>query len=716
MSSTSVSSGSATSPVGAAPGSTPGAALAWSGLVLVLLARAVRTLLVTLLVVSSIPIVTSWSGYVVRSGSMDPGMSVGDVIIAQPFSADATVPVGRVMVFDNPDTASRHTTMIHRVVENLGAGQYTTAGDANRARDSTPVARDDFRTRPTISVPFIGLPLTWWAERDLGPLLLTLAIISLALYFSVRPPGDPRHRRRDIGRARRAAGRTAPVLRRGSFVLVPAAVLLASVLLSPAVAPADAAFSTTAANRGLTWTAAKTLTKVLTLGALPAASRGAVSLTAVLNETSGRSFSVRVEYAPAGTGTWRTICTDSSAPYACTWSTAGSVSNGSYDVRAVATSGSTTYTSDPARTLVDNTAPATTMADPGSPLKGTVTTTATASDAHSGVAKVVIQYAPNGGSQFKDVCTATVAPYSCRFDTTTIADGTYTFRSVATDVAGLVTTSGTVSGRVVDNSYATVTVDDPGSYLGGSVALKATAAASAGVTSVRIEFAASGVTTWTAVCTDTTSPYSCTMNTLSISDGPYDVRAVMVDKSGRSTTSAIVTTRVDNSPIRAYDVQTANGGSTAGRLENRDSLTLTYSERVNLTGILAGWSGSATAVTVRVRDGALLGLGSTDDTLTVLRNGTVVNLGSVNLKGNHVAGQATAEFAATMTASTTTLNGVTASRIVLTMGAQTSGTAPSTVSSSSATIWTPSTVVTDLNGRPVSPTPVTEQGTADREF
>jgi hypothetical protein len=177
-----------------------------------------------------------------------------------------------------------------------------------------------------------------------------------------------------------------------------------------------------------------------------------------------------------------------------------------------------------------------------------------------------------------------------------------------------------------------------------------------------------------------------------------------------------VTTRVDNNPIRAYDVQTTNGGSIIGRLDSGDTLTLTYSEQVKLTGILAGWSGSATAVTVRLRDGALSGLGTADDTITVLRNGSAVNLGSVNLKSNQMPAQATADFAATMTTSTTTVNGVTATRVVLTMGARTSGTTPQTVSTSAAMIWTPSTLVTDLNGRPVSSAPATEQGIADREF
>jgi signal peptidase I len=678
-----------------------GGGLAWTAFIALLLARAFRALLVTLLVVSAIPVVSSWSGYVVRSASMEPGMSTGDVIVAQPLDPQAPIPVGRVMVFDNPDRASSHRTMVHRVVENLGQGQYTTAGDANRDNDSTPAAAADFTARPTLSVPYIGLPLTWWAARDLVPLTFWLLLIGLTLYFSARPPGDPRHRRR-----RELHGAT---------VLVPLIALGAAVVISPP-ADAEAAFSARTHDRGNTWTVSKGLSTTIVLGQLPSVVRGTVPVTATLKEPSGRAFSVTIQYRAAGTSTWRTLCTDAAAPYACTWATT-TTSSGDYDLQAVATSGSTVYTSVPVTDIrVDNTAPSTTMQDPGTPLKGTVTVTAAANDQHSGVASVVIQYAAAGSTTFRDICTATSAPYSCRFDSTTAAAGTYSFRSVATDVAGSSTTSVVVTGRVIDNSYATVAMDPPGNYIGGTVVFKATAAASAGVRSVRMQFAPAGTTSWVDVCTDTTTPYTCTVNTFDAADGAYDIRAIMLDGSGRSTTSATVTTRVDNNPIRAYGVETANGGFISGRLENRDSMTLTYSERVGLGSILAGWTGSPVAVTVRLRDGAVTGLTGNDDTVTVLRNGSAVNLGSVNLKQNYIQSQSTAEFAATMTTSTTTVDGVAATRIVLTMGAQTSGPTPSTVSTSSVMVWTPSTLVTDLNGRPVSSTPVSESGTSDRQF
>src|SRR6478735_1279891 len=70
----------------------------------------------------------------------------------------------------------------------------------------------------------------------------------------------------------------------------------------------------------------------------------------------------------------------------------------------------------------DWTPPTVAMTDPGSPLSGTVTLGATASDARSSVASVVIQRADGSGT-WTAVCTDNVAPYSCSWVTTAVADG-----------------------------------------------------------------------------------------------------------------------------------------------------------------------------------------------------------------------------------------------------------------------------------------------------
>lgn len=448
--------------------------------------------------------------------------------------------------------------------------------------------------------------------------------------------------------------------------------------------------------------------------------KGNVPLTATLYNTGGVTYTVAIQYAPTGTTSWKNLCTNLASPYTCTWNTAGTAftQGASYDLRAVATAGGTSTTSATVvDVLVDNIGPATTMQDPGSPLRGTVTLTATASDAESGVAQVQIQYQLSGTTTWTTACTLSIDPYTCRFDTTQVKDGTYAFRSVATDAAGNVTNSAVVGSRTVDNTVSSVSMEDPGAYLSGTVSLTATASSTAGVTSVRIDRAPSGTTTWTAVCTDTTSPYSCSWDTTTVADGLYDFRAVLVDGKGTTTTSSTVTgRRVDNSPVRAYDVQATNGGASAGKLDAGDVLRLTYTDQVNLATVSAGWTGTSVPVTVRLRDGGLLGLTSKDDTVDVLRSGAAVNLGSVDLKQDFVKGGKTVQFNATMVAGTTTVNGNTVTVVTLTLGSVASGSGLRTVTGSSTMVWTPSATVVDLSGRACSTTPASELGTLDRDF
>ena len=445
--------------------------------------------------------------------------------------------------------------------------------------------------------------------------------------------------------------------------------------------------------------------------------RGTLPVSATIFNPGTTAWSVRFEYTPAGTTAWKTLCTATTSPYSCSWVTTG-YTNQDYDLRAVAVSGGTTYTSAVVLdVLVDNLAPTVTMSDPGSPLRGTVALGATASDAHSGVARVVIQYALNGTSTWRDACTVDMAPYTCSYNTTQLADGVYSFRAVATDVAGNTMTSTPVSNRTVDNTVSSVSVNDPGAFLSGIVAVTASANSSAGVTSVRIQRAPAGTTGWVDLCTDTTAPYSCDWDTRTVADGLYDFRAILVDGSGRTTTSTtVVNRRVDNTPFRGVDVQTSNGGATPGKLEVGDAIHFTYSEQLTPSSVTTGWDGTPLAVTLRVRDGNLFGLGNKGDTLDILRNGNLVNLGSVNLKEDYIKSGKTATFNATMSLATTTVNGVTAHRVSVTATSVVLGGGLRTVSALTAMIWTPAAAVLDLSGNPVSTAPVTEVGALDREF
>ncbi|HVK27718.1 MAG TPA: Ig-like domain-containing protein [Nocardioides sp.] len=445
--------------------------------------------------------------------------------------------------------------------------------------------------------------------------------------------------------------------------------------------------------------------------------RGNVPVSATVYNGGALPWVVTIQYAPAGGSSWKTLCSGLSAPFGCTWTTT-SFANDSYDLRAVATSGLTSVTSAVVSdVLVDNLAPTVAMTDPGSPLSGTVTFAASVSDAGSGVQQVVLQHLRSGTSTWQTLCTITAEPFSCRYATTALTDGTYSFRAVATDVAGNTATSASVTGRVVDNTVSSVSVDDPGAFLSGTVTVTAQANSTAGVASVRLQRATSGTSTWTDLCTSTTAPYSCSWDTRSVANGSYDLRAILVDGHGATTTSAVVSARkVDNSTLRAVDVQGSNGEGTVGRLDAGDSVTLTYSESVAPASITAGWTGTALPVSLRLRDGNLVGGGNRADVLDVLRNGSAVQLGSIGLRDDYVKARKTATFNATMTASTATVDGVSRTVVTIVVGTLASGNGLRTVAAAPTMAWTPSTAATSIGGGACAATPVTESGPADRDF
>lgn len=450
--------------------------------------------------------------------------------------------------------------------------------------------------------------------------------------------------------------------------------------------------------------------------------KGSVTLTATVQNAGTTAYPVTFEYAVAGSGNFKTLCA-ASTTYSCTWLTA-LFANDFYDLRAAVTAnGVTTYSNVAVDVLVDNALPTVSMTDPGSPLSGTVTLAAAATDAHSGIARVVIQISPTGLT-WQDACTVTAPPYTCRYSTTSLLNGiTYAFRAVATDGAGNVSTSLGVGLRTIDNTVASVAMEDPGAFLTGTVTLTATANSTAGVASVAIQIAPNGTSTWTTVCTPTVAPYSCAWNSRSVADGLYAFRAVLTDSAGKTTTSVTVSGRnVDNRAVRGVDVQTTNGGTTAGRLDAGDTMSFTYSTQMSPASIMTGWSGSAIAVNLRLRDGnsSGLGTGNAGDTVDIVlpNTTTAVNLGSVNLKGDYVKNNKTSTFNATMTATTASVNGQPVTVVRITVGTLIGGGAlrTATTTAAAAMVWTPSNLAKDLAGTASSNAPVTETGSLDREF
>jgi hypothetical protein len=178
------------------------------------------------------------------------------------------------------------------------------------------------------------------------------------------------------------------------------------------------------------------------------------------------------------------------------------------------------------------------------------------------------------------------------------------------------------------------------------------------------------------------------------------------DNAANSQTQSGYSVTVDNTAPGGSGVQAANGGTTVGSPELNDTMTLTYTEIIDPQSILAGWTGAATNVVVRITNNAA------GDLVTIRNAANTVQLplGSINLVGTaYVA--ATRDFGATGTASSMVQTGAT---ITLTLG--TPSGAVGTQVANTTMVWTPAAGATDRAGNACTTVVVNETGAADREF
>ena len=117
-----------------------------------------------LLAAAMAPVLIGWSASVVASGSMEPSLRPGDVLVVAPVDP-ARVVGGQVVLVDDP--AHRGRLLTHRVVRRAADGDLVLKGDANALADSTPVPPAAVRGIARVAVPRLGLPVLWLRTGDL---------------------------------------------------------------------------------------------------------------------------------------------------------------------------------------------------------------------------------------------------------------------------------------------------------------------------------------------------------------------------------------------------------------------------------------------------------------------------------------------------------------------------------------------------------------------
>ena len=249
--------------------------------------------------------------------------------------------------------------------------------------------------------------------------------------------------------------------------------------------------------------------------------------------------------------------------------------------------------------------------------------------------------------------------------------------------------------------YVYANVSDAGNPASGVNTVNANLSAiTTGATSVALT---SGSYTVEGVSYGYRSASRVATNPLAAGSKSYSISST--DAAANSRTQSTFSATVDNTAPTASDVQAANGASIVGRPEQNDTITYTFSEPIDPESVLAGWTGSATNVVVRVNN-------ASPDTVTIFNaaNTTQLLFGTVSLgRTDYVGSNRT--FGASGTASSMVQSG---NSITITLGTQ-SG-AGTTASATGTMTWTPSTATYDRAGNAGTATAATESGTADKEF
>ena len=279
----------------------------WLRLLVGTLSRTVLATVVGLLLWAAVPAVIGWTPTTVMTGSMEPRIHPGDIVVAKPI-AESAIRQGQVLLFQDPDRADH--LRLHRFVDNGEGTQLVTKGDANPQADSSPVDRSAVVGVGYLRVPYLGTPFVWAQQHQVGHLLITGSVLLLLvlgarsdrylLQGQTAPEESPRASRRAValegGRvaARRIARRRDRLRAAGSALVV--ATVVSGLAVTLAVSGgAGAAFSAQSANPTSAFGAASTF------DCLTDSYNDQTSFGFSYNETSGTTTADGSTFARVGT-------------------------------------------------------------------------------------------------------------------------------------------------------------------------------------------------------------------------------------------------------------------------------------------------------------------------------------------------------------------------------------------------------------------------------
>lgn len=125
-----------------------------------------------------------WQPTLVTSGSMQPLVAPGDVVMIRPISSEE-LGANTVVLFDRATPAGTER-VLHRIVAMLPDGSFRTQGDANATPDSDFLHEEQIRGAAVLAVPWIGRPSLWLSRGNVPPLVATGVLLLVVLTLAPR--------------------------------------------------------------------------------------------------------------------------------------------------------------------------------------------------------------------------------------------------------------------------------------------------------------------------------------------------------------------------------------------------------------------------------------------------------------------------------------------------------------------------------------------------
>lgn len=129
--------------------------------------------------ISNLNIPGNYKIFTVQSGSMEPSIKTGSIVVIKPSENYNKGDVITVKELVNPKNTITHR--VFEVKENSGKTFYITKGDANKAPDPEERPKENVIGKVILSVPFLGYPIGFAKTRD-GLIILVIIPATIIVY------------------------------------------------------------------------------------------------------------------------------------------------------------------------------------------------------------------------------------------------------------------------------------------------------------------------------------------------------------------------------------------------------------------------------------------------------------------------------------------------------------------------------------------------------